>query len=472
MTQGKQLVENRAWGVPIVIPRISVAQHTLMETLDADELVPLQRKLPPEADGEPDEVTQLRNRVLNRVEELYPGIREKLLSGNSGPSGFPVALPCFFHTDDLTISAGGEELLCPVNEIALDNCWLYSYRYTPADGEQGEALRITAQGCLEDYAKPAKANGQATMAEFELLGAQQGDKLLAVGLNKPQQWGGRPAPTGTLEGRQATLAGQVTWAKQDISGMPVIAVLPSSQQLTWPEMRVQVHVAAGNVPDTFKVWLASPGADAVELLKREANQRIYGGQETSDQPIKHMDGTVALQWGEAAERKLWIAEFSYGGNPPTTVRSPGAPISAGSSDGNLMIFSGMDNVPQPGSENEDDYKTCIVTTRNYAGFEENAPGRPASYLFSVAANIAIDTAKLHPTIVMYYDNDGLDDGSDLVIHRYDEQRQAWQALPTYLPAGNFYVATPINDETAPNLVLDPPPLGLRVEYYRLFSVKS
>jgi hypothetical protein len=96
--------------------------------------------------------------------------------------------------------------------------------------------------------------------------------------------------------------------------------------------------------------------------------------------------------------------------------------------------------------------------------------RPAGYLFSVAACEAVDIAKLHPTIVMYFDSGALSLGQALLIHRYESSTNQWRPLPTYLPPGVFYAATPINFETASNLVGTIPPTDGRIEYYRLFSV--
>src|SRR5262249_48674119 len=52
LCQGNRLVES-VWGTPIVVPRVLVSLQTLMETLDADELVPLQHSLPSVSNGEP-----------------------------------------------------------------------------------------------------------------------------------------------------------------------------------------------------------------------------------------------------------------------------------------------------------------------------------------------------------------------------------------------------------------------------------
>jgi hypothetical protein len=184
------------------------------------------------------------------------------------------------------------------------------------------------------------------------------------------------------------------------------------------------------------------------------------------QPISQLDGTILLTWRDGGSDQHWVAEYSHGGNPPTSVRSAGAPISAGSSEGNLLIFSRTEN----SQRGERDYDLRIVTTRNYAGFEEGRPGEPRSYLFSVASNMPIDYAHYRPTIVLYYDADALDDDKDLLIYRYDTQIGEWLPVPTYLPGGGFYAAAGLDAASAPCLIAQYPPGGVRVEYYRLFAV--
>jgi len=491
--QGNRLVEDPSWGAPIVVPRVLISLQTLMETLEADELVPLQHRLPAGLKGKTDEIGKLRERVVNKIEERYSGLETKLFDNNPGPSGFPVPLPRFFRMPGFEIpdleeeenipgteppkqKVITEEVICNIDKLQLDHCWLYSLRW---DKHQ---LHIIAQGRLDERAKSVRRIADPPRDGFELLGAKEDDTLLAVGLILPEQLPGTPRPMGTPAVQRASVSGEV-WKAQDLPATPVIAVVPSvvpsKQQLQWPDMKVQVRVTDGSLLGNIKVWLASPGVDAAKQLEPKIYQRLYEGKEEEYQKIEHMDGIIALQWGEFPDLNLWVAEFSYGGNPPTSVLSPGAPINAGSSDGNLMIFSALDDNMVDNEElKKPFYNKPIVTTRNYAGFEaanfvdvdglEAKRGRPAGYLFSVASGEKVDTIHQKPTIVMYYDGEALDDGRDLVIHRYDGKN--WRALPTYLPGGSAYAATPINEATAPSLVAESQPPDGRVEYYRLFSI--
>jgi hypothetical protein len=183
-------------------------------------------------------------------------------------------------------------------------------------------------------------------------------------------------------------------------------------------------------------------------------------------PITQLDGSVLLGWRDGESTRYWVAEYSHGGNPPTSVRSAGAPISAGSAEGNLMIFSRTTD----SGRGDADYDLRIVTTRNYTGFTEGRPGEPRSYLFSVASNLPVDYAHYQPTIVLYYDVEALDDDKDLLIYRYDADIQEWQPVPTYLPGGAFYAAAALDATSAPHLIAQYPPGEVRVEYYQLFAI--
>jgi len=503
----------------VVVPRELVALQTLMETLDADELVPHMRQLSRADDQKKAE--RLCARIKGEIESKFEGVAERLCNDNPGPHTFPLPLPRFFlmpggsiqpRPTDSTLYYG-DEGICDVERLVLDHCWLYSYRW-----EDGKLLMM-AQGSVgrEAKAKRPSATGPKIEGEgFELLGVREQDRILAIGLESGDAEAVHPTKTQSGEIAEFFLkqagqdegASQVAppkpdsrwvkfggngWSDPVESEPPVIAVIPApitAQEVkqakalgTLPPMRVSVRLTGGGAYDM--VWLASPGEEAQQLAAAPATLATTAGATmVAPQPIAHMDGIVALESDDAIS---WVAEFSYGGNGPTTVRSPGAPISAGSSDGNLMIFSSLgedlanaqlnEKLPNYDKTRADFYNKPIVTTRNYAGFEKagfadelwQIKGKPVSYLFAVAAAEPVDLQQ-RPTIVMYFDAGALREGELLVIHRYDGER--WAPLPTYLPQGVFYAATPISAETAPSLVHSDVPDGARVEYYRLFSITA
>jgi hypothetical protein len=270
----------------------------------------------------------------------------------------------------------------------------------------------------------------------------------------------RSAPLGPADA-------EVAWADCTPSAPPVVAVLPEPDATDWQSpLKVQLHLAGGAQPDL--AWILEPGGQATAPYFITTGGTVTYAPMAPDGflPISQLDGTVLLTWREGGRDQHWVAEYSHGGNPPTSVRTAGAPISAGSAEGNLLIFSRTDK----SQRGDKDYDLRIVTTRNYAGFEKGQPGEPRSYLFSVASNMPIDYAHYNPTIVLYYDAEALDDDKDLQIYRYDSQMGEWLAVLTYLPGGGFYAAAALDASSAPHLIAQYPPGGTRVEYYRLFAV--
>lgn len=446
-----RLVDDPDWGTVIVVPRIKLSVETLMETLEASELVPLQRH--------PSLAQELRDRIFNEIERRYPGAVAALSQANPGPYSFPGPLPQFYTIEGLEID-GTNSQETDIGVAALQDlahCWLYSL------SRKDDGLHIIAQGSLDRRARTSSVNGaRLGGAPFQLLGAMPQDELIAIGVDlrgDEKQQGTCVVRRGAIPDEGPASAPMFdTSTEQEEDEPPVISVIPLTQKAALNNLDVHVRVAATSKPDA--VWLGEPG-DPMQRLGK-VNEQLYA------LPVNHkisqLDGIVLLEWGETSR---WVGEYSHGGNPPTTVRRRGAPLNAGSSDGNLMIFCGVGEPPDSG---DDVYNNLIVTTRNYGGFERNGPGTPASYLFSVAANRALDYARLRPTIVMYYDDKVLDDDRELAICRYDERSGAWERLPTYLPGGAFYAATPINRDTAPNLVKRDPHQGLHLEHYRLFLI--
>lgn len=453
--RGYRLVDDEQHGdYTLVIPKVRLSIESLMATLEASEIVPLQYRHISDA---------LKNELLNEFQQLYAVGMHKLFTPHPGPHAFPGALPQFYHTDDLDASGGSaEEIRLDVNHIQADHCWLYTLGW-----EDFELKRVIAQGTIDARAQDSIQEGyRIPGVKQALLGATHTDQVLAFGHSRQ----GHQSMSLVLPGKDRPLP---RWTASTIANPPVIAVVPGDG-VNWPEVKVGVRLVGTHHPEA--AWLALPGTTPERIGFGRLNpvpfsQSVYSmcaefqNRTNLTDSTQHLDGLIVLKLAQE-DQPLWVAEYSHGGNPPTSVRSPAAPISAGSADGNLMIFSRDEH---PGPQNPA-YETRIVTTRNYGGFEEQNPGEPCGYLFSVAANQRVDFRKLHPTIVLYYDADVLNLGGDLVIFRYDESRGRWREVPTYLPPGAFYAAAPMDEESAPNLVIDPPAVDVRVEYYRLFAI--
>lgn len=478
--RGRRLRADNTGARVLVVPRISHAIESLLATLDASELVPLQRR--PGLDDE------LRAQLLNQVNTYYPNIEASLFTPNPGPRRFPAALPQFYTLPGGPLwtspvqqgpaQASAQEWTIDVDELGIGHCWLYALKHL-----EGDRLHLIAQGRLEERSISRSIDVEGRLGRegslqvagdgFTILGADPSYTIVAVGATEA----GAQARLRQL-GQERT----APWQIRQPPAPPVVAVLPEPGARGWPtgdgekggQLRVRVQLVGESLPD--QMWIVEPGAPFAPLYAQRSGARLPSQEEAPEQyqPITQLDGVVAMRWGDAATPAYWLADYSHGGNPPTSVRSAGAPISAGSSDGNLLIFSRTAEAkaadPAYDPESDPDYDLRIVTTRNYAGFEAGAPGSPRSYLFSVAANLPLDYGRLRPTLVLSYDADALDDEHELLIYRYDVHSREWLPLPTYLPPGAFYAAAALDAESAPHLTAQFPPGNIRVEYYRLFAV--
>lgn len=448
--RGNRLFANEQGGLVLVVPQVRLPLESLMATLDASELVPLQHSAPLGS--------EIRSRLLNEIDEWYTNTADHIMQPLSGPQRFPASLPQFYTLAEWQINDQlAEEITIEADNLSLDHCWIYTL-----DQRDDQDVRMIAQGSLDARAKSFQIGPAGPLipgAGVSLLGAQKGASALAVGTD-----------AGRTVVRQAALGATTEalhWADCTPDSPPVVAVLPEPNATDWgAPLKVRLHLTGGEQPDL--AWVIEPGSQLTQpyFITTGGEREFCDAAADSFLPIAQLDGSILLTWRDGKTEQHWIAEFSHGGNPPTCVRSAGAPISAGSSDGNLLIFSRTED----SDRGEADYDLRIVTTRNYAGFEQGRPGEARSYLFSVASNLPIDYAHYRPTIILYYDSGALDDDKDLQIFRYDTQLGEWQPVSTYLPGGGFYAAAALDAASAPCLVAQYPPGGVRVEYYRLFAL--
>ncbi len=156
--------------------------------------------------------------------------------------------------------------------------------------------------------------------------------------------------------------------------------------------QVQVHItSAGALPK--KVWLCPPGQ------AQEANTALEGTLADSQtwtskaHPMPTLDGHVLLRWGDGT---LLVSTFSQGGGSATSIPGGPPPISAGSSEGNVMLF--FEN-----KEHTLDYSDVkVVTTLLHAdsALDQLPDGAQArGYAFSLASNKAMPVA-LSLTLIM------------------------------------------------------------------------
>ena len=422
----------------LVVPGISLATESIMGTLEGtSELVP-----------------QYSGSTERRLKNVWRIIREKgrypFLDAVAdrdplpGPGALPLPLPAY-HT--LDAPAAPEELRMAVpNTIDAGHCWVYLLRGTPATPE-----RLIAQGTLDAR---APADG------FVLLGARVGDTAVLVGSAD----GALLVLAGTIAAAAEGAASIPAWRNATPSAQPcpLADVVPSALGTGEPDARIaqiSVRVQGGaSRPDAVAIF--PHGQLAAEDVIR------LGAPDSDDwssapQSVTSLDGHVLLSWADGG---LLIFTYSQGGGPATHI-PPGPPsISAGSSEGNSMLFFERDQLGR-------DYSAIRAVTTLLHGLPNALPGgaEARSYGFSLASNAALPV-ELNPTLVMYFDVDAARDGGELIIHRQAADG-SWQAMPSYQPAGSSFIAMPLQRETGQALV-SLQAGGLRVERYRMFWVPS
>lgn len=419
----------------LMVPGISLATESIMGTLEGtSELVP-----------------QYSGSTEGRLKNVWRIIREKgrypFLDAVAdrkplpGPGRLPLPLPAY-HT--LAAPAAPEELRIAVpNTIDPGHCWVYLLRGTTTKPE-----RLIAQGTLDAR---APADG------FVLLGARVGDTAVLVGSAD----GALHVLAGTIASADADgLASIPAWrdATPPSAPYPVVDVLPSplgtgesDERIAQISVRVQ---SSGTPPDMVAVFPHGQLA-ASEVLQLGAP----GGSDWASAPqnVTSLDGHVLLSWPEGS---MLIFTYSQGGGPATHI-PPGPPsISAGSSEGNIMLFFQRDELGR-------DYSAIRAVTTLLHGLPNTLPGggEARGYGFSIASNAALPL-ELNPTVVLYFDVDAPQDGGDLIVYRHAADG-SWQPMPSYQPSGSSFIAMPLQRETGQALV-NLQVAGPRIERYRLF----
>jgi hypothetical protein len=187
---------------------------------------------------------------------------------------------------------------------------------------------------------------------------------------------------------------------------------------------------------TQAVSLFQFGADEVKLNMTQKDNY----QESDPVPLETLDGHVLLE----SDAGRTIATFSQGGGPGTgTVHEPpppppdgtSVPITAGSSDGAVLLFFGE----KPPDDGTDYQRVKVVTTALHgAPGGPELPGIQRSQVFCVAASHRLPLG-LKPTLVIVYEP--LEDLNErkrevLTICRLDpsDLSSGWKPLPTYVPS--------------------------------------
>jgi len=413
----------------LVIPRISLTTESIMETTEGTS------ELVAHTGGG---VVTRKDKEWQKILERYPFLKppERPLEG---PGELPLPLPSYHR---LVEPVDDELVLADLPKgIDLDHCWVYLLKGTPA-----APRHIIPQGTLDAR---VPENG------FRLLGAVPGDTVVFISKDNR----GRPIVVqGVVQEEQRhgeTCAVVKPWIAATPTTFPMIDVQPGRAEPTDQQAEVRVRVSSFDKHPPEQVWLFPLGQVDEELTPLDMASPDWT---SALRKVSTLDGHVLLTW--EGGKQFVICTFSQGGGPETN--SPHSPptITAGSAEGNVMVFF-------EDKDRRNDYSTTrLVTTLVHGVVDKLEKGVEArSYAFSLAGNEPLPL-DLHPTLIIFYDQDAERAGGDLLIYRHTED-DGWQAMPTYLPQGSSFAAMPLNAETAPELISFDP-AGKHVERYRLY----
>jgi len=424
-------------GRPMVLPDCAIASSTIMATLEGtSELVPHR------GGGRESDWTRMRRRFTH-----LPKRPPRL----AGPGALPLPLPAFHRIGSLAQDGppppaidSSFAKLAPFGD-ELDRCWAFVV-HTDPNGNQG----LIALGTLD-----VRIRG-----DIPLYGASAGDEVMVVfqsSKGEIQLFNGTVAAKGTTQLARGEL------------GHALVDVLPRVHDAgpDKPDTAfVAVRIASQDPPDQVLVFALGGATEAIDFGRPDGPD-----WQSEAQPIPTLDGHVLLRWPDG---RAQIATFSQGGGPPSHGPVSGSPVTAGSSNGNVMIFfrdtewnDSEEQLDQPPEKNNHDYSEVKVITTLLPGVDPRLPGRHArasrGYVYSLAATTALPT-ELTPTLVMYYSASRLDQDAEPRIYR--EVDGHWEELAVYPSPRCGYVAVPLDASSASNLV-DTYIDGPRVERYRL-----
>ncbi|HEU4321691.1 MAG TPA: hypothetical protein VFS21_00945 [Roseiflexaceae bacterium] len=452
----------------LVVPDGTIASSSIMATLEGtSELVAHQCGDHP----------QRRSAEWDRIRAHFKGLERPAQLPYSGPGRLPLPLPAFARVGDLAKAARPRRAPRALDfpaDLSPQHCWVYVLRgclpgsldAPTADGK----IRLIAQGTLDTFAHDDQ--------RFELLGARPDDTVLLM--HEPRN------------GRLAVFRGVIgadrrvdRWTAVDVARQPVISVLPvldrprtdeNAEQHGPETISVRVHIRMSDPQRPPKqVWLATLGqqcpsaVQAQRLDPARAETLGFAADDWVSELVRlpSLDGHVLA----FVEGGVMIHTFSQGGGPPSHGGVDANPVTAGSSDGNIMLFFRDDGWKEgdPGNHDYSDVKviTTLCLGAKYAPPSKAGPAPMQSYLYTIASTKPLPE-ELRPTLVMFYDPEVVPEDGEPQIYRLRED-SGWEDIETYSSPNNSYVAIQLSHRTAGRLFKDK---GLRSESYRIYWNKK
>lgn len=447
----------------IVAPSISLPVESIMSTITASELVPRHDK----------SCDARRKHMFKKLQSTYTHIQPNS-KALEGPAELPVAeLPVFVHA----LASGAPE------EVVLEGQALDTLRSTLlANGAQliGSPWvyvllpdgRIVAQGVLGKHDWDTG---------FTLLAAVPNAQIVVIAQTSV-------ASTNSAQLRVLSAnilpQGQISaWSDATPSTLPAfVDVLPDAQagQPILPtHLRVQLETR-GTLPQVF---VGALGEARVEMQSASQESVTVAGETrtrwiSTTKDFQHLDGHVLLSWNNG--QQLYICGYSHGGGPCTSGGGRCICYTAGSYEGNSMMFFlgnyDASDRPQPRLNlvQQQDEGMRIVSTVLHGGEQmittgPNTVAEARSYVFSLASGQKID--KNSASLVLYYDQDTPKKGGDLLIYRWDDTN-GWRRLSTYAPSGQSFVCIPLDQQTPECINSQVNTSGHYINRYRIYWTPS
>jgi hypothetical protein len=418
----------------VILPRIGLNSESVMAT--------------------PEGTSELVADQWKTLCERYPRVCSDT-GPHEGPYELPLPLPRFRHQKG--VAAMDAPAFFPARQqareifkhlppdIQLDRCWIYVLK--DISSEHPDTGRLIAQGTLE---------ARSEDVPFRLLGATPGDTVVLIAEHR------NDSPVVL----RATLGADGTLQQPNIAtptAFPAMDVVPGQTDENGRKAQVSVRLryapGAAQQPMPQQALIFPLGQiDAQQVFRLGDPDRA--GWMSAPQDVPTLDGHVLLRW---ADGPLLISSFSQGGGPQTHSPDPANPITAGSSEGNALLFFKNETI------SDKDYSHIKVGMTMVHGLTgAPAGGRERGYAFSIASNQALPS-ELTPTLVLYSDpvfllpDENEAYSGTLRICRLENDE--WMPLPTYLPPGYPFVVMPLDKKNGSSLLDDDAPL--HIEYYKV-----
>lgn len=460
-----------------------------------DIVVPTQRASSESVMATPEGNSELDNPLrIEGASRYYPNL--DMPPGKfAGPGRLPLPLPVFRRTEGLRDEPPRELVLAIPSHIRNERCSVYVLQA----GGNGDTERIIAQGTCD---------ARSRQDGFLLLGGGIGDTVVLI--DEFMDPGGEPRIevwSGVIERQDAQPVGYSRRSEashSEAAGTESVEVPRTERSagvVTWtnatpdPASLPLIYVEPGQVPGAGS---KSSSDSAPEAWTAQAADGRYAGIKAHVDPVggtvsifpngraSHVPETEALQHDaflhvEALDGQLKvdlddgtfvIGAFSQGGSPATAPVVGTNPITAGSADGEALLFFDSSQIPEGGTGEYSKHK--VVTTTLHNGWRGPSGATACSKVFAIAGNQALP-ATLYPTLVILSDPATGGPAGPLHIYRLKRDDRTWVRLPTYVEPGGSFAACPlaaVADDgrvAGGSLLGEPAPGdGAMVEYFALY----